>query len=468
MLETDANVLVAQLNKSAADLPGALVTRWLAWIRLFDFEVKHVPGNKHTAADGLSRRPRTASDDIDEANEVEIDDFIDSELYCAHVRPVSVEEVEEGEPALYTEDGYSLDSRLIAEYLSTLRRPEQVEKEDFRAFKNRALKYAVINRRLYRRGRRGTPPTRVIDDEAERDRIMQALHDEIGHKGRQSTYRRVADRYYWDSCYKDVKTFVDTCAPCQFRSGERAEEPLYPTWSSYLWEKVGLDVIHMPPCEGKRYLAVARDDLSGWPEARALAKANAESVAKFLWEDVICRHGMFGRLVVDGGPENKADVKDLTARYGIQRVVVSAYHPPANGMIERGHKPITDALAKMTDGGYGPWVKNLPTVLLADRSTVKVTTGRSGFSLIYGSEAILPIELEIPTWRMLDWESARTVGDTLELRARQILRRDEDVAEAAAQLKRHRLAGKEAFDASHRVKTQEIKEKDIVLLHDAL
>ena len=57
VLETDANVLVAQLNRSATDLPGSLVTRWIAYIRLFDFKVRHIPGKKHTAADGLSQRP---------------------------------------------------------------------------------------------------------------------------------------------------------------------------------------------------------------------------------------------------------------------------------------------------------------------------------------------------------------------------------------------------------------------------
>ena len=57
VIETDAKTLVAQLNRSASDVPGALVTRWLAWIHLFDFEVRHVSGKKYTAADDLSRRP---------------------------------------------------------------------------------------------------------------------------------------------------------------------------------------------------------------------------------------------------------------------------------------------------------------------------------------------------------------------------------------------------------------------------
>ena len=62
VVETDAMVLAAQLNQQVTDLPGAFVTQWLAWIRLFDFEVRHVPGTKNVVADSLSRRPATEED----------------------------------------------------------------------------------------------------------------------------------------------------------------------------------------------------------------------------------------------------------------------------------------------------------------------------------------------------------------------------------------------------------------------
>jgi hypothetical protein len=65
---------------------------------------------------------------------------------------------------------------------------------------------------------------------------------------------------------------------------------------------------------------------------------------------------MFRKLVVDGGLENKVNVKELTTRYGIKRVVASAYYLPRNSIIKRGYKLITDILAKMTDGRYRPWV----------------------------------------------------------------------------------------------------------------
>ena len=90
LLETDASVLVAQLNRGGTDLPGALVTRWIAWIQLFDFDVKHVAGKKHTAADGLSRKPPTEDDIREREMEEDIEDFIDAELGSLRVAPISV------------------------------------------------------------------------------------------------------------------------------------------------------------------------------------------------------------------------------------------------------------------------------------------------------------------------------------------------------------------------------------------
>ena len=127
--------------------------------------------------------------------------------------------------------------------------------------------------------------------------------------------------------------------------------------------KVGLDVVYMPPCEGMKDLVVACCDLSDWVEARPMRNLTSKVVARFLWEDIICRHGCFRKLVMDGGSENKDAVQELTLRYGIKRVVVSAYHPQANRMIERGQKSIVDDLTKISEGGSTSRVRNLPDVL---------------------------------------------------------------------------------------------------------
>jgi hypothetical protein len=108
---------------------------------------------------------------------------------------------------------------------------------------------------------------------------------------------------------------------------------------------------------------------------------------------------------VNGGLENKDVVEQLVTDYGIKRVVILVYNSKINGMIERGYSPIVNTFAKMTDGGKGNWVQNLYTVLWADRITVRKSTGYTPFYLNVGSELILPIELDIPIWRILPWDS---------------------------------------------------------------
>ena len=198
-------------------------------------------------------------------------------------------------------------------------------------------------------------------------------------------------------------------------------------------------MVYIPPCEGYRFLMVARCDLSGWVEAKPLRTLSSRAVADFLWEDVICRHGCFRKLIIDGGSENKEAVAELARRYKVKRVVVSAYHPQANGMIERGHEPIVDALSKMSDGGSTNWVWNLPAVLWADRSTVRTSTGLTPYYINCGSKPVLFIELEIPTWRILSWSKVHSTADLLAMRARQLQRRDEDLEEATLHLQRMRL-----------------------------
>ena len=86
-----------------------------------------------------------------------------------------------------------------------------MHRNEFRAFKKRALNYAVMDKELFRVGGKGTPNRKVVDSDEERADILTKLHDESGHKGRESTYFKVSSRYYWENCYKDVKEFVASC-----------------------------------------------------------------------------------------------------------------------------------------------------------------------------------------------------------------------------------------------------------------
>ena len=107
---------------------------------------------------------------------------------------------------------------------------------------------------------------------------------------------------------------------------------------------------------------------------------------------------------MDGSSENLDLTKDLLEHYRVQQTIISPYHPQANGLVERGHESIVNSLAKYSEKP-GDWVKHLSLALWADRISVRRSTGYSAFELVYGRECLLPVELSVTSWSLIDWEN---------------------------------------------------------------
>ncbi len=140
VIEIDINILMTQLNWSASDLSEALMTQWLAWICLFNFDVHHIFNRKHNAFNELSRKLRESSDDEDETYEKDINDFIDAQLNFIHLCSVSIV-VEENMSIL--KDSYSEHFKKIACYLIFLSRSFKMSTKEFRKFKHETLKFMI-------------------------------------------------------------------------------------------------------------------------------------------------------------------------------------------------------------------------------------------------------------------------------------------------------------------------------------
>lgn len=463
-LEVDSETVVAQLNRSATDLPGALVNQWLAWIRLFDFTVRHVKGTKHGAPDGLSRRPPSPTNSSNESlSEEDFDARIlaDLSLIVARINPLVESESDRILDAIFSDE-----SEKIARWLTRLQKPPGLVGSSLTAFKKKACKHLVQDDQLYRRRRTGEQPALVIDDLERRRAILRACHEELGHRGRESTYHHIKRRYHWEGLYLDVVKHIKTCPECQARDPVRIEEPLQATMMSQLFRRINMDVTYMPPADGKSLLVVARDDLSHWVEARPLRANTSKAVAQFFYEDIICRHGVPYEVRIDGGPENQGELRTLLERMRIKIIKISPYNSKAAGNIEVGHKTIQAALAKITKGTGKLWTRHLPSVLFADRTTVKHSTGRTPYELLYGEQAVLPIECEVPTWQTRNWLKIRNTADLLATRARQIERRDADLVEAAHRLERMRERNQEYFDNTHTLRLKPLEVNNLVLLHN--
>ena len=71
-----------------------------------------------------------------------------------------------------------------------------------------------------------------------------------------------------------------------------------------------------------------------------------------------------------------------------------------NGVVEAANKNIKKILVKMTDT-YKDWHKYLPFALCTYRTSVHTYKDWHKYSLVYGMEADLSAEVEIPSLRIL-------------------------------------------------------------------
>lgn len=117
--------------------------------------------------------------------------FILAELNSLRVSPISLDE-----PTPILVDGYSDHFQKIAAYLTTLRRPLEMDAKEFNAFKKKAVEFKVQDNYLFCRNSKNVPMRCVVDNPIERQTILQQLYDESGHKSQEGTYCRVAD-WYW-------------------------------------------------------------------------------------------------------------------------------------------------------------------------------------------------------------------------------------------------------------------------------
>jgi len=80
---------------------------------------------------------------------------------------------------------------------------------------------------------------------------------------------------------------VKTCEECQKKSPIRVTEELHPTLDNVLWQRVGLDVIHMPANKGFSRIVAIGEYLSGWVEAKVLRNADSKNVAAVIHKWIV-------------------------------------------------------------------------------------------------------------------------------------------------------------------------------------
>ncbi|RVX10260.1 Transposon Tf2-2 polyprotein [Vitis vinifera] len=185
-------------------------------------------------------------------------------------------------------------------------------------------------------------------------------------------------------------------------------------WPFSVW---GIDIIgKISPksSNGHEFILVAIDYFTKWVEAASYARLTSVGVASFIRSHIICRYGVPHELISDRGVHFRAEVDTLVQRYSIRHHRSSAYRPQTNGAVEAANKNIKRILRKMVETSRD-WSEKLPFALWAYRTSFHTSTGATPYSLVYGMEAVLLVEIEMRSLKVAleqqipdtDWAQAR-------------------------------------------------------------
>ncbi|GKD66982.1 reverse transcriptase domain-containing protein, partial [Tanacetum coccineum] len=83
------------------------------------------------------------------------------------------------------------------------------------------------------------------------------------------------------------------------------------------------------------------------------------------------------------------------------KINTAVAHPQANGLVERANRSLMEGIKTRLGRERKGWVDELPNVLWAHRTSLKTSNGETPYSLTFGSEAVIPAEVGMPTYRTM-------------------------------------------------------------------
>ncbi|KAL0445562.1 UNVERIFIED_CONTAM: hypothetical protein Slati_1684100 [Sesamum latifolium] len=300
--------------------------------------------------------------------------------------------------------------------------------------RRRATRFIYYKSTLYRRSFEGIFLRCLSDDE--KDQAMEEAHFGVcgAHQlGAKLHFRIKRMGYYWPAKVKDCIDYAKRCQACQFHANliHQPPEPLHPTVALWPFDAWGLDVVGpmTKSSGGHLYILAATDYFSKWAEAVPLKEVKKENVVDFIRTNIIYRYGVPRYIITDNGK------------------------PFCNSLID-------NLLKKVVAKSKRDWHERIEKALWAYRTTVRTPTQSTPYALVYGVEAVLPLEQQIPSLRIAIQEGL-TKEENACLRLEELEALDKKRLEAQQRLECYQARLSKAFNK--KVRPHSFQVGDLVL-----
>ena len=223
--------------------------------------------------------------------------------------------------------------------------------------------------------------------------VFNSLHN-LSHPGIHATLQLVTSHYFWPGMNADVRRWARSCLQCQRAKVTRHTVTSLGTFNTpdARFDHVHIDLVGpLPTSQSCTYLLTCIDRFTRWPEAFPICDITADTVAQAFIGGWISHFGVPSTITTDRGPQFESSLwKHLMCLLGSHRIRTTAYHPIANGLVERFHRQLKGAIKCLPD--YTHWTKALPLILLGIRTTIKQDCRCTAAELVYGTTLRLPGE----------------------------------------------------------------------------
>ena len=383
-LVTDHNPLTSL--KSLKDT-GGRIARWLLFLQQFSYAFRYKPGKSLGNADALSRIPTSSMDSLppsdgapkDTVNETAA---VVNNVWCLE-HPDKISKAQHDDTYLST----------VIKAVELGEPPPGLTRQTDRIF----LKNGILCR-TFRESTMAPKIIQILVPIDCRQTILQQLHDSAGHLGVKKTLGKVKERYYWPGYEADVKKWVRECRQCQQSNppNPKPQAPLRTITANYPFQKLSMDIMGPLPKtdKGNKYILVVTDLFSKWTEAFPLVATDAETIARILVDEVICRFGVPSSLHSDQGANLCGEIiSSLCQILGIDKTRTSAYHPQGNAQVERFNRTLEAMLSKIVLSHQRDWDCHLSQVLFAYRTAIHEVTGFTPYLVTFGRSPNLPVDV---------------------------------------------------------------------------